>query len=177
VNAAVGADADTNERQSMRSSITKRLALIAMIPATLFVMVAFASSAQAATVSTTKLQADIVTYTNKMRAAHGCKAVVASPSLTRAAVGHSTWMARTGKFSHVGASNSSFAYRIKSAGYARPLSENIAYGYRSGAEVVKAWMASPGHRANLLNCTAKAVGVGAVYSAGGTTYFSQEFGY
>ncbi|MBM2617584.1 CAP domain-containing protein [Actinoplanes sp. LDG1-06] len=164
----------------MRSSITKRLALIAMIPATLFVMVAFASSAQAATAaapSAATMQADIVTYTNKMRAANGCKAVVASPSLTKAAVGHSTWMARTGKFSHVGASNSSFAYRIKTAGYNRPLSENIAFGYRTGADTVKAWMASPGHRANLLNCTAKAVGVGVVFSANGTTYISQEFGY
>ncbi|MGK5678753.1 CAP domain-containing protein [Actinoplanes sp. URMC 104] len=161
----------------MRSSITKRLALIAMIPATLLVVVAFASSAQAAVTGTAKMQADVVTYTNQQRAAHGCKAVVASPSLTRAAVGHSTYMARSGKFSHTGASNSSFAYRIKQAGYARPLSENIAYGYRTGADVVKAWMASPGHRANILNCTAKAVGVGVVYAANGTPYISQEFGY
>lgn len=161
----------------MRSSITKRLALIAMIPATLFVMVAFASAAQAAPLGTAKMQADIVTQTNKMRASKGCKAVVVSPALTRAAAGHSAWMARTGKFSHVGASNSTFAHRIKKAGYVRPLSENIAYGYRTGADVVKAWMASPGHRANLLNCKAKAVGVSVAVAANGTPYISQEFGY
>jgi uncharacterized protein YkwD len=164
----------------MRSSITKRLALIAMIPATLFVMVAFASAAQAATAapaSTAKMQADIVTATNAQRVAHGCKAVVVSPALTRGAAGHSAWMARTGKFSHVGAANSSFAYRVKAAGYNRPLSENIAYGYGTGADTVKAWMASPGHRANILNCTAKAVGVSVAYSANGTSYITQEFGY
>ena len=161
----------------MRSSITKRLALIAMIPATLLVVVAFAPSAQAAAVSPAKLRADIVTLTNNQRTQHGCKAAIVSPSLTRAAVGHSAWMSRTGKFSHTGAGRSSFAYRVKTAGYARPLGENIAFGYRTGADVVKAWMASPGHRANILNCRATTVGVGAVYAANGTPYYTQEFGY
>ncbi len=161
----------------MRSSITKRLALIAMIPATLLVVVAFASSAQAAVVSTAQFQSDIVTLTNNQRTLHGCKPVVVSPSLTKAAIGHSAWMGRTGKFSHIGASNSTFAYRVKTAGYARPLSENIAFGYRTGADTVKAWMASPGHRANILNCKAKTVGVGVVYAANGTAYQTQEFGY
>jgi len=161
----------------MRSSITKRLALIAMIPATLLVVVAFASSAQAAVTSTAKFQSDIVRLTNNQRVAHGCKALTVSPSLTKAAVGHSAWMARTGKFSHTGARNSTFAYRVKTAGYARPLGENIAFGYRTGADTVRAWMLSPGHRANLLNCTSKTIGVGVAYAANGTPYQTQEFGY
>ena len=161
----------------MRSSITKRLALIAMIPATLFAMVMVASPASAAAVSTTQLQGDIAYLTNKQRALHGCKAVRVDARLTTAARGHSAYMARTGAFSHTGLRNSSFAYRIKAASYPRPLSENIAYGYRTGVDVVKAWMASPGHRANILNCTATTVGVGAVYAANGTAYYTQEFGY
>jgi len=161
----------------MRSSITKRLALIAMIPATLLVVVAFASSAQAAVVSTAKFSSDVVALTNQQRVLHGCKAVAVSPSLTKAAVGHSAYMARTGTFSHTGAGNSSFAYRVKTAGYARPLGENIAFGYGTGVEVVKAWMKSPGHRANILNCKAKTIGVGVVYAANGTAYQTQEFGY
>ena len=160
----------------MRSSITKRLALIAMIPATLFAMVMVASPASAA-VSTAQLQGDIAYLTNKQRALHGCKAVKVDARLTVAARNHSTHMARSGKFSHTGAGNSTFAYRIKAASYPRPLSENIAYGYRTGVEVVKAWMASPGHRANILNCKATTVGVGAVYAANGTAYYTQEFGY
>ena len=160
----------------MRSSITKRLALIAMIPATLFAMVMVASPASAA-VSTAQLQGDIAYLTNKQRALHGCKAVRVDARLTTAARGHSAYMARTGAFSHTGLRNSSFAYRIKAASYPRPLSENIAYGYRTGVDVVKAWMASPGHRANILNCTATTVGVGAVYAANGTAYYTQEFGY
>jgi uncharacterized protein YkwD len=161
----------------MRSSITKRLALIAMIPATLLAMIAIASPASAAAVSTAKLEGDIVYLTNKQRALHGCKAVRAEVRLTRAARGHSSYMARSGKFSHVGSASSNFVTRIKAAGFPRPASENIAYGYRTGLAVVKGWMASPGHRTNILNCKVTTVGVGAVYSANGTTYFTQNFGY
>ena len=168
--------AGPTERQSMRSPITKRLALIAMIPATLLVMIAFASPATAA-VNTAKLEGDIVYLTNKQRALHGCKPVRAEARLTTAARGHSSYMARTGTFSHTGNARSSFVTRIKAAGFPSPASENIAYGYRTGLDVVKGWMASPGHRANIVNCQVKTVGVGAVYSANGTTYYTQNFGY
>lgn len=161
----------------MRSSITKRLALIATIPATLLAMVAVASPAEAATVTVAKLQGDIAYLTNKQRGLHGCKPVRVEARLTTAARAHSTYMARTGAFSHTGSGGSSFVYRVKVAHYPRPLSENIAYGYRTGLDVVKAWMASPGHRANILDCRATAVGVGAVYAANGTPYFTEDFGY
>jgi uncharacterized protein YkwD len=56
------------------------------------------------------------------------------------------------------------------------MSENIAWGYRSGAAVVAAWMKSPGHRANIVNCRAKAQGVGVVFAANGNSYITQDFG-
>jgi uncharacterized protein YkwD len=161
----------------MRSSITKRLALIAMIPATLLGLVMVAAPAQAAGVSTDKMQGDIVYLTNKQRALNGCKPVHVDARLTAASLGHSAYMAQTGAFSHTGRGGSDFVYRGKAAHYPRPLAENIAFGYRSGLDVVKAWMASPGHRANILNCKATTVGVGAVYAANGTPYFTQDFGY
>ena len=161
----------------MRSKISKRLALIAMIPATLLGMVMVAAPAEAAVVSVTKLQGDIVFLTNKQRALHGCKPVKVDARLTTAARGHSTYMARTGSFSHTGRGGSTFDYRIRVAHYSKPRSENIAFGYRSGLDVVKAWMKSPGHRANILDCTATTVGVGAVYSSTGNPYFTQDFGY
>ena len=127
----------------MRSSITKRLALIAMIPATLLGLVMVATPAQAAAVSTAKMQGDIVYLTNKQRALHGCKALHLDARLTAASVGHSAYMAASGAFSHTGRGGSDFAYRVRVAHYPRPLAENIAYGYRTGLDVVKAWMASP----------------------------------
>jgi uncharacterized protein YkwD len=161
----------------MRSKITKRLALIAMIPATLLGMVMVAAPANAAVVSEAKLQGDIVYLTNKQRALNGCKPMHVDARLTTAARGHSAYMATTGAFSHTGRAGSTFDARIKAAGFPRPAAENIAYGYRTGLDVVKAWMASPGHRANILNCKATTVGVGAVYSKSGNVYYSQEFGY
>jgi uncharacterized protein YkwD len=148
-----------------------------MIPATLLGPVMAAAPATAAVASEAKMQGDIAYLTNKQRALHGCKAVRVNARLTAAARAHSTYMARTGSFSHTGRGGSDFVYRIKAAGYPRPASENIAYGYRSGLDVVKAWLASPGHRANLLNCKVATVGVGAVYSRNGTAYFTQNFGY
>ena len=38
--------------------------------------------------------------------------------------------------------------------------ENIAAGQRTPAEVMTAWLNSPGHRANILNCASVAIGVG-----------------
>jgi uncharacterized protein YkwD len=54
--------------------------------------------------------------------------------------------------------------------------ENVAYGYGSGAAVVRAWMNSAGHRANILNRHYRGMGIGAWRSADGTWYVSQVFG-
>ncbi|MCU7723686.1 CAP domain-containing protein [Actinoplanes sp. KI2] len=162
----------------MRTKIAKRLALIAMIPATMLGLVAVATPANAAVVSETKLQGDIVYLTNKQRVANGCKkALHLDARLTKAARVHSAYMAKTGAFSHTGSGGSTFVARQKAAGYKQPAGENIAYGYRTGAAVVTAWMKSPEHRANILNCKATTIGAGTVYAKSGTPYFTQEFGY
>jgi uncharacterized protein YkwD len=160
----------------MRSSIARRLATLALLPVALLGVVTVASPADAAAPTTVRLQTDILSATNAARAAHGCGKLRLDANIARAARNHSAWMARTGTFSHVGSGNSSFVTRIKAQRYTAPLSENIAWGYRSGADVVKAWMASPGHRANILNCKAKAVGVGAAYAANGNPYYTEDFG-
>jgi len=160
----------------MRSSFARRMATLALVPAALFGAIAVASPAQAAAPTTTRMQSDIVYWTNQWRVKVGCSRLRLDANLARAGRNHSAWMARSGKFSHVGVGGSSFVTRAKASGYNSALSENIAWGYRSGAEVVNAWMHSPGHRANIVNCKAKAVGVGAAYSANGTPYFTQDFG-
>ena len=59
----------------------------------------------------------------------------------------------------------------------RRAGENIAWGYRSASEVVDAWMDSPGHRANILNCGAKSIGAGVAWAKDGTPYYTQVFGW
>jgi uncharacterized protein YkwD len=162
----------------MRTSIAKRLVLLAAaVPAMLFGAVMVAAPADAAVVSTAKLEGDIVYLSNKQRVAHGCPALHIDSRLTAAGRGQSAFMAATGTFSHIGRGGITFDARIRAAGFSRPRSENIAWGYRSGFDVVKAWMASPEHRANLLDCTANSFGVGAVYAGNGNPYFTQDFGY
>ena len=160
----------------MRSSLARRLANLALLPVALFGVVAVASPAQAAAPTTVRLQSDILAATNAARVKAGCAKLRLDSNIARAARNHSAWMAKTGTFSHVGTGSSTFVTRVRAQGYTAPLSENIAWGYRSGADVVKAWMNSAGHRANILNCKAKAVGVGAVYAANGNPYYTEDFG-
>ncbi|MDR1564481.1 MAG: cell wall-binding repeat-containing protein [Oscillospiraceae bacterium] len=52
--------------------------------------------------------------------------------------------------------------------------ENIAAGQRNAAEVMKSWMNSSGHKANILNAKFSSIGIGAVYH-NGTYYWAQFF--
>ncbi|WP_306215370.1 CAP domain-containing protein [Actinoplanes sp. RD1] len=160
----------------MQKTLVRRLATLALFPAAAFIALMVAAPAQAAVVSTSTLQTQVANLSNAQRVKAGCKALPVNSQLLFAARGHSKYMATTGNFSHTGARNSSFITRVKAAGYTAPRSENIAWGYRSAAEVVNAWMKSPGHRKNLLDCGAKSFAVGVIYSANGTPYYTQEFG-
>ena len=53
--------------------------------------------------------------------------------------------------------------------------ENVAVGYPNGTAVVRGWMASPGHRANILNRGYRQMGL-AARKAGNTWYVAQVFG-
>ena len=53
--------------------------------------------------------------------------------------------------------------------------ENIAMGQKTAADVMRTWMASPGHRANILSRTVTHIGVGAAKASNGTLYWTQLF--
>lgn len=120
----------------------------------------------------------VVALTNAQRKAHGCGALRIDSRLVRAARAHSADMVQQGYFSHTGSDGSNFVAREVGAGYPKkgPSAENIAWGYRTPQDVVTGWMNSPGHRANILNCGSVAVGVGLAYTAGGSAYWTQDFG-
>ncbi len=63
----------------------------------------------------------------------------------------------------------SYGIRFSSAG------ENIAYGQKTPAEVMRGWMNSPGHRANILSRTYTNIGVGCATSKTGVKYWTQMF--
>ncbi|RZU53214.1 cysteine-rich secretory family protein [Krasilnikovia cinnamomea] len=127
-------------------------------------------------VSTARLQSQLVTYPNNTRVRAGCKPIRVDSRLLLAFRGHGAYQAHTRKMSHIGAGGSSFVDRGKRAGHTYPMSENLAYGYRTPSETMKAWMKSPGHRANTVDCRAKSFAVGVVYANNGTPYYTQMFG-
>ncbi len=119
----------------------------------------------------------VVTLTNNERAAAGCKPVQMDDALRTAARAHSQDMAEHDYFSHEGRDGSTFVDRARRAGYeGQPTAENIAYGYRTPADVVRGWMRSDGHRRNILNCSHTDIGVGLAYDDAGRPYWTQLFG-
>ncbi|OSY41197.1 uncharacterized protein YkwD [Pseudonocardia autotrophica] len=113
----------------------------------------------------------VVELTNVERAAAGCSALRVDPRINAAAQGHSEDMAANGYFSHDSRDGRDFADRMTAAGHPSPGAENIAAGQPDAATVVADWMASPGHRKNILDCSLSTIGVGL---AGG--YWTQNFG-
>jgi uncharacterized protein YkwD len=160
----------------MRSSIARRLTNLVLLPVAVFGAVAVASPAHAAAPTTVQMQSDILAGTNRQRAIHHCGKLKLNANIARAARNHSAWMARNRKMDHIGSGGSSFVTRVKAQGYSSPMSENIAYGFPTGTAVVTAWMNSAGHRANILNCGAKSVGIGVVYATNGSAYVTEDFG-
>jgi uncharacterized protein YkwD len=117
-----------------------------------------------------------VQLTNAQRAQHGCSALRIDVRLVTAARQHSRDMRVRHYFDHNAPDGKTPWDRIKADGYSQPGAENIAMGYATAQAVVNGWMNSPGHRANILNCSLKAVGIGVEYGSGGP-WWTQDFGF
>jgi len=128
---------------------------------------------------------------NRERARHGLRRLHSDRRLRRAAARHSNHMTRAHFFDHTTPAGTSMSARILHTGYTRgsrawAIGENIAWGsggLASPRRIVQAWMASPGHRANILDGRYREIGVGIAFgapvrvaaSASGAT-FTTDFG-
>ena len=91
--------------------------------------------------------------------------------LTQAALVHSEDMVAGNFFSHTGSDGSNAGQRATAAGYTwRTWGENIAAGQMGVDAVVAAWMASPGHCANVMNARFADIGLACVKGGSGNTY-------
>lgn len=117
---------------------------------------------------------EVIDLVNQARTRAGCSTLTPDRRLDAAAAGHSRDMAERNYFSHTSPEGETFADRARRAGYPRPGGENIARGQRSAEQVMTAWMGSPGHRANILNCRFTTIGVG-LDTRG--WYWTQVFGW
>ncbi|WP_426564401.1 CAP domain-containing protein [Angustibacter sp. McL0619] len=119
----------------------------------------------------------VIALVNSERGRAGCGALRESSQLDAAAYGHSKDMATHDYFSHVSQDGRTFDVRIRAAGYSgHTLGENIAAGQRTASAVMASWMGSSGHRANILNCAFKQIGVGVASGGSYGTYWTQDFG-
>lgn len=120
----------------------------------------------------------VLALTNKQRRAHHCPALHWQTQLRRSAQLHTNLMAATDLLSHLLSNELGLVARILKVGYHpwRRLAENIAVGYPTPSTVVKAWMHSPEHRRNILDCHLHDLGVGVKQDASGTVWWTQDFG-
>ena len=131
----------------------------------------------------TKFIEQVVKLTNNERAKAGLPPLKLNNKLVNAAQDHSSDMAQDDFFSHTGADGSSIGDRVKGSGYQYSRTgENIAAGQPTPEAVVRGWMNSPGHRANILNPNYTEIGVGYEYLENDTGsvnynhYWTQVFG-
>ena len=110
---------------------------------------------------------------NQKRMQRGLRKLRGNGRLHRAAGRHTVDMARRHYFSHTSISGASFLDRIRRTGYLQrarswSVGENIAWGtgeLSTPRLIVRAWMRSPGHRANILNGRFREVGIGISFGA------------
>jgi uncharacterized protein YkwD len=116
------------------------------------------------------VRAAIVCLHSQVRAEHHLSLLSENARLRRAATDHSADMVSNRYFEHTTPSGMTLLDRLLSAAYLRrdqgyAVGENIAWASGSlatPASIMREWMASPGHRANILRRGYREVGVGIV---------------
>lgn len=109
----------------------------------------------------TQGERSLLAAVNGVRRARGLRPLRVDGALARAARSYSGTLIRTGRFTH-----GSLGLRLARQGARGPLyGENLAWAVgRSAAarRIVASWLASPGHRANLLRPGWRRIGIGAL---------------
>jgi uncharacterized protein YkwD len=168
----------------------RRIAWFAALVAVL-VVPSSVSAGRSGVTRVSQLDAALVGQVNAFRLAHGLVPLRVSASLRAAAIVHSTQMARRGYFSHDSANGGSFSNRIatyySAHGYRSwTVGENLLWASPDvgATRALKLWLASPPHRANLLNPRWREIGLSAVhagrapgvYGNSPTTIVTADFG-
>jgi uncharacterized protein YkwD len=105
------------------------------------------------------IEASVISMTNTQREKYGLPPLKVDKDLMQTARKHCGWMTRNRIFQH-----GRFG-----------VAENIAMGQHDSQDVLRAWMNSSGHRANILNPGHHRIGVSAYRTKDGTIYWCQQF--
>jgi uncharacterized protein YkwD len=138
------------------------------------------------------VRAAVVCLINRVRAEHDESPLLANADLEHAAEEHSQELVADDYFAHVSPNGTTPVDRVRNTGYIPApssgyvIGENLAWGTLNLAtpqSIVSAWVASPGHLANILETQYQDTGIGVTAavppslgdSQPGATY-AQEFG-
>lgn len=120
------------------------------------------------------LEQQVLVHINQYRQQHGLKPLTLDERISQEARDHSQNMARH----RVGFGHSHFQTRIKhlhqSIKDSGAGAENVAYNYKDGADVVRNWLTSPGHKQNI-DGNYTHTGIGIARDNHGKLYFTQIF--
>ena len=126
--------------------------------------------------SVNSMEKQVVSLTNSERKAAGLGSLTLDSQLSKLARMKAEDMAKKGYFSHTSPTYGSAFDMMKKYGVSyRTAGENIAKGQKTAESVMKGWMNSSGHRANILSSAYTHIGVGYAKDSRGNTYWVQMF--
>lgn len=149
-----------------RSPLRRAAVVLALVLAASTLVPAPASAAGGAA-------GEVFALTNAQRTSAGLRTLVSDPALDAAAAEWARQLANSCTFTHSTAQWRST--RVAPAGWTAT-GENIAAGQPDAGAVVTAWMASAGHKANILDARYTGMGVGSATGSCYRTYWVQIFG-
>lgn len=103
----------------------------------------------------------LLSVVNEVRGNHGLRPLKVDPALARAARSYTATMIRTDVFTH----GDMYGRLVRSGARGPMYGENLAWGtgaYAAARYIVRGWLGSPGHRANLLRPGWNRIGLGAL---------------
>ncbi|MFE6223189.1 CAP domain-containing protein [Streptomyces sp. NPDC057854] len=124
----------------------------------------------------TRYGQEVVALVNAERGRAGCGPLRSEARLARAAQGHADDMAARDYYAHASPEGRDGGDRISAHGYDwSAWGENIHKGPKTPERAMEEWMGSAAHRANILNCSFRDIGVGVALTADGP-WWVQDFG-
>lgn len=116
---------------------------------------------------------EVLRLANRERSRAGLEPLTLSSKLTTVAQKHSVDMAKNDFMGHIGSDGSDLGERLRDRNYRFAwANENVAAGYATPRAVIRLWLDSPPHRANLLSNSATELGVGYRFLAEDTGTFN-----
>lgn len=118
------------------------------------------------------IETEIVKLINKHRLSIGLKELKINSHISEKCREHNKYMVQKKGISHD--NFSSRAENIMKVLKAKKVGENVAYNYKTAADVVKGWLNSPGHKENIEGDFTH-FGIAVMSDASGNKYFTNIF--